>query len=116
MAMVASFAIKSWIEGGVIAFVVLLNVVVGFLQEYSAEKTLESIRTLGSPTAQVIRMGSSRVIPTSQLVPGDIVELVTGNTVPADLRYVCCSLDTNVIELCTASTKMILCHVFANWV
>ena len=86
--MVASFAIMSWIEGGVITFVVLLNVVVGFLEEYSAEKTLESIRTLGSPTAQVIRMGCSKVIPTSQLVPGDIVEIVTGNTVPADLRYV----------------------------
>ena len=88
MAMVASFAIKSWIEGGVITFVILLNIVVGFFQEFSAEKTLSSIRALGSPTARVIRNGTSQVIPTGELVPGDIVELVTGNTVPADLRLI----------------------------
>jgi P-type E1-E2 ATPase len=88
MAMVASFAIKSWIEGGVITFVILLNIVVGFFQEFSAEKTLSSIRALGSPTARVIRNGESQVVPTGELVPGDIVELSTGNTVPADLRFV----------------------------
>ncbi|KAF2728039.1 potassium/sodium efflux P-type ATPase [Polyplosphaeria fusca] len=88
MAMVASFAIKSWIEGGVITFVILLNIVVGFFQEFSAEKTLSSIRALGSPTARVIRNGESQVIPTGEIVPGDIVELVTGNTVPADLRLI----------------------------
>jgi Na+-exporting ATPase len=88
MAMVASFAIKSWIEGGVITFVILLNIVVGFFQEFSAEKTLGSIRALGSPSARVIRNGESQVVPTGELVPGDIVELITGNTVPADLRLV----------------------------
>lgn len=88
MAMVASFAIKSFIEGGVITFVILLNIVVGFFQEYSAEKTLSSIRALGSPTARVIRQAVSQVIPTKELVPGDIVELVSGSTVPADLRMV----------------------------
>jgi Na+-exporting ATPase len=88
MAMVASFAIKSWIEGGVITFVILLNIVVGFFQEYSAEKTLASIQALGSPTASVVREGRNEVISTLDLVPGDIVELTTGNTVPADLRYV----------------------------
>ncbi|KAF2176047.1 hypothetical protein K469DRAFT_608576 [Zopfia rhizophila CBS 207.26] len=88
MAMVASFAIQSWIEGGVITFVILLNVVVGFFQEVSAEKTLNSIRALGSPTARVIRDGESKVVPTGELVPGDIVELVAGNTVPADLRLI----------------------------
>ncbi|KAF2176043.1 potassium/sodium eff [Zopfia rhizophila CBS 207.26] len=88
MAMVASFAIKSWIEGGVITFVILLNIVVGFFQEFSAEKTLNSIRALGSPTARVIRGGQSQVVPTGELVPGDIVELATGNTVPADLRLI----------------------------
>lgn len=88
MAMVASFAIKSWIEGGVITFVILLNIVVGFFQEFSAEKTLSSIRMLGSPTARVIRNGESQVIPSGDLVPGDVVELATGNTVPADLRII----------------------------
>lgn len=96
MAMVASFAIKSWIEGGVITFVILLNIVVGFFQEFSAEKTLGSIRALGSPSARVIRNGVSQVVPTGDLVPGDIVELITGNTVPADMRSV------SVIPLLTA--------------
>ncbi|KAF2003192.1 potassium/sodium eff [Amniculicola lignicola CBS 123094] len=88
MADVASLAIKSWIEGGVITFVILLNITVGFFQEMSAEKTLNSIRALGSPTARVIRNGQSIVVPTGELVPGDIVELVTGNSVPADLRII----------------------------
>jgi P-type Na+/K+ transporter len=48
--LVVSFAIQSWIEAGVIAFVLLVNVVVGFLQEYSAEKTMASLRSLASPT------------------------------------------------------------------
>ncbi|KAF1974106.1 potassium/sodium eff [Bimuria novae-zelandiae CBS 107.79] len=96
IAMVASFAIKSWIEGGVITFVILLNIVVGFFQEFSAEKTLSSIRALGSPTARVVRNGQSVVVPTIELVPGDIVELITGNTVPADLRLIeCVNLETD---------------------
>ena len=70
-----------------ICAVIVLNIVVGFFQEFSAEKTLNSIRALGSPTARVIRDGQSKVVPTGDLVPGDIVELAMGNTVPADLRY-----------------------------
>ena len=88
MAMVVSFAIKSWIEGGVITFVILLNIVVGFFQEFSAEKTLNSIRTLGSPTARVLREGNVITVPTKELVPGDIVELTTGTSIPADLRVI----------------------------
>ncbi|KAF1980268.1 calcium-transporting ATPase [Bimuria novae-zelandiae CBS 107.79] len=96
MAMVASYAIKSWIEGGVITFVILLNVIVGFFQEFSAETTLSSIRALGSPTARVVRNGQSVGISTTELVPGDIVELITGNTVPADLRLIeCVNLETD---------------------
>jgi P-type E1-E2 ATPase len=86
--MVVSFAIKSWIEGGVITFVILLNVVVGFFQEFSAEKTLGSIRALGSPTAKVLREGQVITVPTKDLVPGDIVELTTGTSIPADLRLI----------------------------
>lgn len=88
LAMAVSFGIKSWIEGGVIAAVVLLNVVVGFFQEYSAEKTMDSLRSLSSPTATVIRSGTSQVIPSTQIVPGDLVEIKMGDTVPADIRLV----------------------------
>ena len=86
MAMVVSFAIKSWIEGGVVAAVITLNIVVGFLQEFQAEKTMDSLRSLSSPTANVVRDGSTVNVPTAELVVGDLVELKVGDTVPADLR------------------------------
>lgn len=69
-----------------IALVVALNVIVGFMQEYSAAKTMDSLRNLASPTAHVLRESSIIVIPSGELVIGDIVELKTGDVVPADLR------------------------------
>jgi P-type Na+/K+ transporter len=86
IAMVVSFSIRSWIEGGVVAAVIVLNIVVGFFQEYQAEKTMDSLRSLSSPTATVVRDGSTNVVPTAEVVPGDMVELKTGDTVPADIR------------------------------
>lgn len=86
IAMIVSFAIKSWIEAGVIAAVIGLNILIGFIQEFKAGKTMDSLRSLSSPTASVIRDGDARVIPTAEMVPGDMVELKTGDTVPADLR------------------------------
>ncbi|KAK5478902.1 P-type ATPase [Exophiala xenobiotica] len=88
MAMVVSFAIQSWIEGGVITGVIILNIVVGFFQEFNAEKTMDSLRSLASPTANVVRGGQTINIPTAELVPGDLVELKLGDTVPADVRKV----------------------------
>ncbi|KTW29903.1 potassium/sodium efflux P-type ATPase, fungal-type [Pneumocystis carinii B80] len=85
-AMIVSLGIRDWIEGGVITAVILINIVVGFFQEYNAEKTVNSLRSLSSPTAHVVRDGSSFTIPSSRIVPGDIVELKTGDTVPADIR------------------------------
>lgn len=85
--MAVSFGIKSYIEGGVITFVILLNVVVGFFQEYSAEKTMDSLRSLSSPTASIVRDGESMVVPSGEIVPGDLVEIKTGDTIPADVRY-----------------------------
>jgi P-type Na+/K+ transporter len=86
--MTVSLAIQSWIEGGVIAGVIILNIVVGFFQEFNAEKTMDSLRSLSSPTANVVRDGQTVNIRTAELVPGDMVELKTGDTVPADLRFV----------------------------
>ncbi|KAK4164622.1 hypothetical protein QBC43DRAFT_45658 [Cladorrhinum sp. PSN259] len=88
LAMVVSFAIKSWIEGGVVAAVILLNVVVGFFQEYSAEKTMDSLRSLSSPTATVIRGSEAIVVPSGEIVPGDLVEVKMGDTLPADIRII----------------------------
>ncbi|KEF61366.1 potassium/sodium efflux P-type ATPase, fungal-type [Exophiala aquamarina CBS 119918] len=86
LAMGVSFGIGSYIEGGVVAGIIILNIVIGFMQEYSAEKTMDSLRSLSSPTSSVIRHGESMVIPTIHVVPGDMVELKTGDTVPADIR------------------------------
>ncbi|EEP78000.1 potassium/sodium efflux P-type ATPase [Uncinocarpus reesii 1704] len=86
MAMAVSFGIQSWIEGGVVAAVIILNIIVGFFQEYAAEKTMDSLRSLSSPTGTVSRDGETKVIPSTDIVPGDMVELKTGDTVPADIR------------------------------
>ncbi|OMP83032.1 Sodium transport ATPase 5 [Diplodia seriata] len=86
--MAVSFAIQSWIEGGVIAAIIILNIVVGFLQEFQAEKTMDSLRSLSSPTANTVRDGKNLTVPTAEIVPGDMVEMKTGDTVPADVRLV----------------------------
>ncbi|GAA5980349.1 hypothetical protein JCM5350_000952 [Sporobolomyces pararoseus] len=84
--MAVSFGIQSWIEGGVIAAVIGINVGVGFFQEYSSAKTMDSLRSLASPNAHVIRDGKIVTIPSPQVVIGDICEVKVGDTVPADLR------------------------------
>jgi Na+-exporting ATPase len=88
LAMAVSFGIGSYIEGGVISAVIFLNITVGFFQEFSAEKTMNSLRSLSSPTANVVRDGDTQVVPTGQLVYGDLVEVKTGDTIPADIRLV----------------------------
>ncbi|KAI9734871.1 MAG: hypothetical protein M1834_001951 [Cirrosporium novae-zelandiae] len=88
VSMIVSFAIQSWIEGGVITTVIALNVIVGSYQEYGAEKTMDSLRSLSSPSATVVRDGKSFVIPSMKLVPGDLIELKMGDTIPADVRLV----------------------------
>ncbi|RII21309.1 hypothetical protein CUC08_Gglean000471 [Alternaria sp. MG1] len=87
-AMAVSFAIQSWIEGGVVTAIILLNVVIGFVQEFNAEKTMDSLRSLSSPTATAARDGKTVTIPTIEVVPGDLIELKTGDTVPADIRII----------------------------
>ncbi|KAH9869874.1 hypothetical protein J1614_006794 [Plenodomus biglobosus] len=86
LAMAVSFGISSWIEGGVVTAVILLNIVVGFFQEWSAEKTMDSLRSLSSPTARLIRGGQQVTVPSIEVVPGDVIEIKTGDTIPADIR------------------------------
>lgn len=86
--MAISLGIRDWISGGVIGVVILLNVIVGFFQEYSAEKTMMALKELSSPTARVIRSGKDEIISAADLVPGDVIILKVGDTVPADGRLV----------------------------
>jgi magnesium-transporting ATPase (P-type) len=77
-----------WIDTGVILAVVLVNSVIGFVQEGKAEKALEAIRDMLSPNASVLRGARRATIPAEQLVPGDVVLLEAGDKVPADMRLV----------------------------
>ncbi|KAL8895201.1 MAG: hypothetical protein Q9207_008264, partial [Kuettlingeria erythrocarpa] len=88
LAMALSYGVTDYIEGGVITAVIVLNVVIGFYQEFQAEKKMDSLRALSSPSAAVIREGHVETIPSGEVVPGDIVMIKTGDTVPADLRLI----------------------------
>ncbi|KAM9926186.1 hypothetical protein OXX80_010671 [Metschnikowia pulcherrima] len=88
ISMVIALAIKDWISGGVIAAVVGINITIGFVQEMKAEKTMGSLRSLSSSTARVTRNGDDITIPTEEVVPGDIVHIKVGDTIPADLRLI----------------------------
>lgn len=75
-----------WVDTGVILAVVVLNAVIGFVQEGKAEKALKAIRHLLAPHAVVLRDGHAHDIAASALVPGDVVLLSSGDSLPADVR------------------------------
>jgi len=77
-----------WVDTSVILGVVLINAIVGFVQEGKAERALDAIRDMLSPQAMVVREGHRARIPAEQLAPGDVVLLQAGDKVPADLRLI----------------------------
>ncbi len=72
----------------VILVIVLLNAIIGFFQEYRAEKAMQALKQMAITQARVLRDGSSAWLPATVLVPGDVVILEAGNAVPADLRII----------------------------
>ncbi|WP_207234518.1 HAD-IC family P-type ATPase [Bradyrhizobium sp. Leo170] len=77
-----------WVDAAIIFGVVVLNALLGFIQEGRAEKALDSIRNMLSAEARTVRGGETRMIAAEQLVPGDVVLLESGDKIPADLRLI----------------------------
>ena len=80
-------AVSGNAESTIVIFAVLiLNAILGTVQHFKAEKSLESLKAMSSPTAKVLRDGARTMVPSAQIVPGDIVELEAGDMVVADGR------------------------------
>ncbi|WP_051278916.1 cation-transporting P-type ATPase [Chitinilyticum aquatile] len=81
-------ALRDYVDAGVIFGVVLINAVIGFIQEGKAERALDAVRTMLPQYATVLREGERHEIDAADLVPGDLVLIESGDRVPADLRLV----------------------------
>ena len=79
---------KEFLEPALIMLIVVLNAVIGVAQESRAEKALDALQNLSAPHTRVIRGGVERVIDAADLVPGDIIRLEAGDSVPADARLI----------------------------
>jgi len=81
-----SAVLGEWVDAAAIMAIVILNTVLGIVQERRAEQALAALKRLAAPEAHVVRDGRRQVIPARELVPGDVVYLEAGNYVPADMR------------------------------
>jgi Ca2+-transporting ATPase len=78
--------LQEWLDAAAILVIVVLNAVLGFIQQYRAERALEALKKMAAPLARVIRHGETKDIPAEEVVPGDIIGLEIGDLVPADAR------------------------------
>ncbi len=86
-ALISGF-LKEWVDALAIIGIVFLNAILGFIQAFRAEKALGALKKLSSPSSKIIRDNERKVAPSSDLVPGDVIELEAGDYVPADSRLV----------------------------
>lgn len=96
-ALISGF-LQEWIDALAIIAIVIVNAVLGFIQEYRAEKSLSALKKLSNPISKVIRDGQHQAIPSSELVPGDVVEVEAGDSIPADSRLLWISANFGVQE------------------
>jgi len=88
VASIVSALLGDWVEAGAILLIVVLNSILGVVQESRAEEALAALKKMASPDAQVLRDGHRIFLPASELVPGDVVFLEAGNFIPADVRLI----------------------------
>ncbi|MEK7699861.1 MAG: HAD-IC family P-type ATPase, partial [Planctomycetota bacterium] len=88
VAAVVTALLKEYVDTSVITAVVILNAVIGYIQEYKAEQGVRALKKMLIPRARVLRNGKEKEINSEQLVPGDVVLLASGAKVPADLRLI----------------------------
>jgi Ca2+-transporting ATPase len=88
IAALIALALGEWVDSVAIMCIVVLNAIVGVIQESKAEQALAALKKMAAPNAQVIRDGHQVTVAGRELVPGDLVLLEAGNYVPADLRLV----------------------------
>ena len=87
-AAVVSGFLEEWIDAAAILTIVLLNALLGFLQEFKAERSLAALKRLSAPSARIVRGGVLRSVAARELVPGDLVHIEAGDHVPADVRLI----------------------------
>jgi Ca2+-transporting ATPase len=88
IAVVLSAVLGHGIEALVIGVIVVFAVLLGFVQEYRAERAIEALRQMAAPTATVLRDGQEQDLPARDIVPGDIIRLSAGDRIPADARLI----------------------------
>lgn len=86
VAALVSGALGEWTDATAIIAIVLLNAILGFVQEEKAERALAALQKLAAPAARVLRDGRLQPLPARELVPGDVIDLDAGDNVPADAR------------------------------
>jgi Ca2+-transporting ATPase len=87
-AAVVSGFLQEVVDAVAIIAIVILNAILGFIQEYRAEQSLAALKKLSSPTSKTLRDGQHQILGSDELVPGDVIELEAGDSVPADGRVV----------------------------
>jgi len=87
-AAIVSGALQEWVDAAAIIAIVILNAILGFVQEFKAERSLEALKRMVVVTARVVRDGVLVSLPARELVPGDLIQVEAGDRIPADARLV----------------------------